>query len=190
MQGAASRRFASLAFAIGTFLSSLGAASAASDPRACATNPYLPYDRPLGLTMETLDGPRFDLTQERGKPVVLTMFATWCEACQEELPELVAAQKHYAGLGLHVVLIDVREPDNTVRRYRDRNAITLPIAMDRDGTITRAIQLGGGHGTVYYPTMLLIGRDGRIACYTQTGLDASTLDAQIAHVLAAPAPSP
>jgi thiol-disulfide isomerase/thioredoxin len=40
---------------------------------------------------------RIDLTHYRGKPVVVDLFASWCTACESELPVLAAASKRLQG---------------------------------------------------------------------------------------------
>jgi thiol-disulfide isomerase/thioredoxin len=45
----------------------------------------------------------------RGKPVVVDLFASWCAACEDELPVLAAASHQYAG---RVTFIGVDSQDN------------------------------------------------------------------------------
>src|SRR6185437_4542355 len=42
------------------------------------------------LTVRTVDGQLFSLRAERGHWVVVNYWATWCEACREEMPMLSA----------------------------------------------------------------------------------------------------
>jgi thiol-disulfide isomerase/thioredoxin len=66
------------------------------------------------MTLTTLDGERLDLGALKGRPVVLNFWATWCGACQEELPHLNRlAQEHS-----DVVVIGVSdEPEGTLRAF-------------------------------------------------------------------------
>jgi thiol-disulfide isomerase/thioredoxin len=42
----------------------------------------------LSFTLMTLDREIFDAEDLRGKPLVISVMATWCHACRQETPEL------------------------------------------------------------------------------------------------------
>ena len=42
------------------------------------------------LRVDTLDGPLFDLAEQRGKWVIVNYWATWCSPCLKEMPDLRA----------------------------------------------------------------------------------------------------
>src|SRR5712692_3191575 len=43
------------------------------------------------------------IQQYRGKPLLITFWATWCEPCRDEYPKLNELAKQYAPKGLRVV---------------------------------------------------------------------------------------
>ncbi len=45
------------------------------------------------LVVETLDGGKFDLAEHRGNWVVINFWATWCNPCLKEIPDLDAFDK-------------------------------------------------------------------------------------------------
>lgn len=47
----------------------------------------------LGLTVRTADGRIFSLGAQQGHWLVVNYWATWCEACREEMPRLSAFAK-------------------------------------------------------------------------------------------------
>src|SRR4051794_16502417 len=51
------------------------------------------------LVGTTLDGKSFDLDQLRGKWVVVNFFATWCEPCQAEHPDLLSFDRRHQQVG-------------------------------------------------------------------------------------------
>src|ERR1700751_3562521 len=55
------------------------------------------------ITLTTLDGKHIDLRDLRGKVVILTFWATWCDPCRDELPLLSRYASEHAKEGLVVL---------------------------------------------------------------------------------------
>ncbi len=143
--------------------------------------------------MQALDAKDFHLVDYRGRGVLLNIFATWCGPCDDEEPLLVAAYAKYAARGLAIVGINNKEPDDTVRAFRKRYAIPYPIAMDRRGGFTRALEAGidpSGSTPLLLPTTLFITPQGYLYCYLQGALGADELTYRIEKFLADAPPSP
>jgi thiol-disulfide isomerase/thioredoxin len=58
---------------------------------ADATQP--PKAEKPALVVDTIDGGKFDLAEHRGKWVVVNFWATWCNPCLKEIPDLDAFDK-------------------------------------------------------------------------------------------------
>jgi thiol-disulfide isomerase/thioredoxin len=56
-----------------------------------------------------IDGKGFAamLASHEGHPVVVNMWATWCDPCREEFPDLVKLHREMGGRGLRVVAISM-----------------------------------------------------------------------------------
>jgi len=52
-----------------------------------------------------MDGSTFRLSDLRGKVVLLNIFATWCEPCEQELPQLNNLQIHIEANNLNIAII-------------------------------------------------------------------------------------
>jgi thiol-disulfide isomerase/thioredoxin len=70
--------------AVGALASTGGSSAGSTDPRV------------FDLPMLTGDG-RVRLADFRGKPVVVNFFASWCDACEFELPAFAAAARELEG---------------------------------------------------------------------------------------------
>jgi thiol-disulfide isomerase/thioredoxin len=88
--------------------------------------------------VEQLGGGGIDLAALRGKPVWVNFMATWCPSCRDELPLMAGFAARYAGDGLVVLAIDVREDQGTVDGFMKSVGVTLPVGLDTDGTAQQA----------------------------------------------------
>ncbi len=55
------------------------------------------------LALKDLTGAAQSLAGYKGRVVVLNFWATWCEPCKKEMPDLSAIQNDYAALGVQVI---------------------------------------------------------------------------------------
>ncbi len=109
----------------------------------------------LGAAAPTFDlpdlarpGRTISLTDLRGRPVVLNFWASWCEPCREEAPELAEAARAFEGrvsfLGVNI--LDGRdEALEFVRRY----AIPYPSGRDGSARVSRLYMVTGVPETVF-----------------------------------------
>src|SRR6478736_6527351 len=68
------------------------------------------------------------LDQYKGKPLLVTFWATWCEPCRDEYPMLNELAKQYAPQGLKVVGIDLDQDGDLIlmRRFLTRYKPIFP----------------------------------------------------------------
>jgi thiol-disulfide isomerase/thioredoxin len=90
-----------------------------------------------------------------GKPVVVTVWASWCSACPkqaEPLRRFVAANDRVA-----VLAVDTQEDPEAARAFLTANDLSLPTIADEDG------QLAAKLGVRELPTTLFLTSDHRVA---------------------------
>jgi len=144
---------------------SKGASGAVSRGESAAPPPATPAtatDSAVGSTMpaykaELLDGKPFDVAAERGNVVFLNLWATWCNPCRAEIPELEKLHTEYAAQGFKVVGVSLDESGKeAVQQFVTENSMTYPIALDPEGKLANVFQ------TTVIPTSVLIDRSGKI----------------------------
>lgn len=86
-----------------------------------------------------LNGAKVSLSDYKGKPVVLSFWATSCTACQAEFPALQKVQDRYAAQGLAVLAVDYRETDTTrMASFLGGLHVAFRPVLDPQGTIAYA----------------------------------------------------
>jgi len=113
---------------------------AAPSPPAAAEPPDISTRRSgsyLDFTLRGVNGRPVKLGAMRGKPVILDFWATWCEPCRREMPELNRIYHQYRSQGLEVIGISVDtikgEGVSAVAPFIKEFGIKYPIVMaDQD----------------------------------------------------------
>ncbi|MDM5358591.1 TlpA disulfide reductase family protein [Peribacillus sp. ACCC06369] len=80
------------------------------------------------FSLKTLDGKQVELSDYKGKKVMLNFWATWCPPCKKEMPDM---EKYTQQAGDDVVVLAVNiDPENDVQSFVDNNGITFTIPLD------------------------------------------------------------
>ena len=135
------------------------------------------------LAGETLDGGSFDIADHRGRWVVVNFFATWCPPCVEEHPELIAFDEaHRAAGDASVVSVVYNDrPDEVHDFFADRGGDWPVIA---DGGLAAV-----DYGVVKVPETYLVAPGGVVVQKYTGGVTRDMIEADMAAVMAAVAPS-
>jgi thiol-disulfide isomerase/thioredoxin len=81
------------------------------------------------FTLNSLDGKKISLVDFKGKPVLITFWATWCDSCKEEMPLLEKfCQEKSDQLTVLLIAID-GERKRAVQTIINKNKITLPVLL-------------------------------------------------------------
>jgi len=118
------------------------------------------------LTVDTVR-----LSQFLGRPVLLSIGATWCPDCLREIPLL--QQLHERHPELVILMVDVKEDRETVQAFADKQGLTFPVALDLDGKVYEQYRV------LAIPTELLIDEKGVIRARLIERVTADTLPAML-----------
>lgn len=94
------------------------------------------------FVLPTLDGQTIQLSQYRGKGVVLNFWGTWCKPCKDEMPDLEKSHQFFKDKGVVVLGVDIAESEVTVKPFIQKYNITFPILMDKKREITQLYEIG------------------------------------------------
>jgi cytochrome c biogenesis protein CcmG/thiol:disulfide interchange protein DsbE len=104
----------------------------------------------------TIGGKSAQLSDLRGKVVLLNFWASWCQPCVDEAASLDALQKKIAPLGGTVLGVSVDDDQAAYEAFLKTYNVDFPTYRDPSKQIPLT------YGTSMYPETYVIDRDGRI----------------------------
>jgi thiol-disulfide isomerase/thioredoxin len=125
------------------------------------------------------------LQQYKGKPLLVTFWATWCEPCRDEYPMLNELAKQYAPQGLKVVGISLDQDGDLIlmRRFLARYKPIFPNYRRKKGQEDAFIQavMPGWNGSI--PASVFYAKDGTQIGHLVGAGDHETYEAAIKMLL-------
>lgn len=104
--------------------------------------------------LRKLGGGTLSIAEHRGKPVLLSFWASWCRPCRAEMPQLDALYKEYGQDKLVVVGVNIDREEAMARKWLSQNAVSFPIALDPEARFM------GSYGVSTMPTSFVIDKRG------------------------------
>ena len=110
-----------------------------------------------GFSLPRLDtSGKLRLASLRGKAVVLNFWASWCNPCKQEAPNLTAAHAKWRGKNVVFVGVDAQDFTGDARRFMRKYGVTYPVVHDGPGDIV------GKYGVTGFPETFFVDPRGRI----------------------------
>ncbi|MBQ3723556.1 MAG: TlpA family protein disulfide reductase [Bacteroidales bacterium] len=106
----------------------------------------------------TWEGKEYKLSDfvSHGKYVLVDFWASWCEPCRKEIPNIIRTYNKYKGKGLEVIGVAVSDkPEETAKAVK-KLGINYTVFNETDNSASTA------YGIQSIPQILLIGPDGTI----------------------------
>lgn len=79
------------------------------------------------FTVEVIDGGTFTLSEARGQPVVLNLWASWCDPCRKEIPSI--SEYADANPDVTVIGVAVNDVDDDSREFAAEIGASYPLAL-------------------------------------------------------------
>jgi thiol-disulfide isomerase/thioredoxin len=114
------------------------------------------------------------LSQLKGTPVVVNVWASWCVPCEAEAPLLKAAAQ--ANPGVQFVGVDILDSRGGATKFIQTHSIPYPSVFDPTGAIRNHLGSFGQPVTVFYSAQ------GEVAAKVDGQIGAQTLAADIAKI--------
>jgi cytochrome c biogenesis protein CcmG, thiol:disulfide interchange protein DsbE len=158
----------------GVVVAALISVIAASQPSSSvvARDPLVGSPAPA-ISGPGLDGGHYSLAHYKGKWVLVNFMASWCVACQEEMPQLLRFSRQYAKSGDALVLTDEYDPADAgrLRSYLAAQKAHWPSVNDPSASVS--------YGVSALPSSFLVAPSGRVVEYVPGAIAASQLTTYI-----------
>jgi cytochrome c biogenesis protein CcmG/thiol:disulfide interchange protein DsbE len=104
-----------------------------------------------------LAGQAVRLSGQRGKVVLVNLWATWCPPCREEMPSMERLHQELKDRGFVLLAVSQDETGaEAVKAFVDQMKVTFPVLLDPQGDVGKKFGVWG------YPESFLVDREGRI----------------------------
>lgn len=117
--------------------------------------------------VKPVDGPTLKKTidAQRGKVVVVNLWATWCQPCREEFPDLVRLYNTHKKQGLVVLGVSMDEPKDQgkVVQFLSEQKAGFPVLIRSKGDVDAFINPLDAKWTGGVPTTYVFDRKGHMA---------------------------
>ncbi|MFQ5718711.1 MAG: TlpA family protein disulfide reductase [Acidobacteriota bacterium] len=122
------------------------------------TTRFSPAREFRAFDLPALAGGRHALADFRGRPVLLSVWATWCAPCRQELPQFQRARDELRDEHPDAVFLTVNLGDGgaRVQGFLTRVGLDLPVLLAGQNFVEQ-------YGIRTIPTLFVLDRDGKLA---------------------------
>ncbi len=102
-------------------------------------------------TLSDHTGKVYPLAQFKGKPLILNFWATWCEPCRDEMPEISELASEHAEINVVGIAVDEAA---AVHEFIESTPVTYPLLIAEDEGMPLAETLGNNKGVLPYTVII------------------------------------
>jgi len=99
------------------------------------------------------------------RPLLINFWATWCDPCREEFPDLVKVDADYRSKGLNFVAVsldDISDLNTAVPKFLNEMKATMPVVLLNVNDPEPAIKAVDGQWDGQLPATFLYDKDGKV----------------------------
>jgi peroxiredoxin/outer membrane lipoprotein-sorting protein len=139
------------------------------------TGSFLLHQPAPDFELKTLEGDKVRLADLKGRPVLLSFWASWCGPCRRELPLLSALYEQYKNKGLVILGVN-DEGRGTARKFAETAGLTFQTLDDSNFKVNRLYRVRA------IPTLFLIDPQGKIAVFFRGAKEPEKIRAALASI--------
>jgi thiol-disulfide isomerase/thioredoxin len=115
-----------------------------------------PQGKPLTAKLQRLEGGNLQLSDLRGNPVLLELWATWCGPCRIQKDLLEQQAELLAKRGVTVLAVNQGESRDRIEQFPDLRGGRFPVVLDRGQLIATRLRID------QLPALVLLRSDGTV----------------------------
>lgn len=130
------------------------------------------------FSLPMLNGQNLTLSEQQGKVVILNFWASWCEPCKTEAPELQNFYEQYRD-DVEIVAVNITKKDQpkAAAQFVEDYRLTFPVVLDEVGDVTTMF------GAFTIPTTVILDGEGNIVQEIRGPLDNEWLEENIVPLI-------
>ncbi|RHW36053.1 thiol-disulfide oxidoreductase ResA [Neobacillus notoginsengisoli] len=129
------------------------------------------------FNLKTLDGNVLELKKLRGKAVLINFWATWCEPCKKEMPDIQEAYNQYKDQNFEIIGVGFQESEISINNFIQNYHLSFPVVIDKSGEVINA------YSVRFVPTSVFIDSEGTIKRTYEGQMSRDQLDQWIKEIL-------
>jgi thiol-disulfide isomerase/thioredoxin len=118
------------------------------------------------------------VAEEKGKVIVINIFASWCPPCRDEIPVLVNLRREYPVDSLLLIGISVDREPKALANYMGEMRMNYPVYLAKDDFMRKV-------GVKAVPQLLIYGKSGKLEVNHVGLADEEDLEANLKEFLEA-----
>ncbi|WP_157068390.1 TlpA disulfide reductase family protein [Geobacillus jurassicus] len=133
----------------------------------------------LDFELRSITGDNIQLSDLRGKTVILNFWATWCPPCRAEMPEMQKFYENNKDSNVEILAVNLTNSErgsNAVSDFVEAKGITFKVVLDEQGDI------GNLYGAITIPTSYIIDKNGVIRNKYIGPMSYETMDRMISGI--------
>ena len=154
------------------------AANASSAPATGDSNSLDPrIGKEVEFALFDMAGNSVKVSDFRGRPVLINLWASWCPPCKAELPELMAFYEDHKQDGLVVLAVDTEDESDAAGKFIKDWQLPFTVLWDPNATVLEKLNARG------LPTTYVLDRKGAMRMVWNGQLTRATLDQRVTPLL-------